>query len=223
MKTVAIVSGGMDSITMVYLLRSWGTDVRMISFDYGQKHDKELHFAVWHAYKLNLPHSVIDLKSLTHLLPSSSLTNETIGVPEGHYAADNMKSTVVPNRNMVMASIAAAVAVNDKADAISLGVHAGDHTVYPDCRPEFRAALQNCLRIANEGFIKPDFHVETPFIGATKADIVGFGTLLDVDYQRTWSCYNGRDLHCGKCGTCVERREAFRDAAIDDPTEYEEN
>lgn len=220
--SVAVVSGGMDSVTMLYMLAKNDRHPLVLSFDYGQKHVKELELASWHAARLGLTHRVIRLRDVSGLLGSSALVGGE-DVPEGHYAAENMKATVVPNRNMMMISIAAAAVINCKGDLLGVGVHAGDHAIYPDCRPEFIYHVEQTLRIANEGFISPLFQLFAPFVQVGKHDIVRFGTELGVDYSKTWSCYKGQDLHCGKCGTCVERKEAFELAKVEDPTEYETN
>jgi 7-cyano-7-deazaguanine synthase len=237
MKAIVVVSGGMDSVTALYLARVNADEVRMISFDYGQKHKKELEFARWHAEALGLQHDIVDLTSITHLISNSALTSQTrmvtgtevlvgkgfhdhIEVPEGHYTDESMKATVVPNRNMMMLSIAIAVAVNDKADIVVAGMHAGDHPIYPDCRPQFVRELTTVARTANAGFIADNFAIWAPFINVSKDVIVHEGVHLGVPYDRTWSCYKGEHLHCGKCGTCVERREAFQLAGVDDPTVY---
>ena len=150
------------------------------------------------------------------LLAGSALTSSEIEVPEGHYAEDNMKATVVPNRNMILLSVAAGWAISSKYDRIAYAAHSGDHAIYPDCRNEFAEALDGAIRLA-------DWHevsLYRPFVDMTKADIVSLGAKLGVPFEKTWSCYKGQDLHCGRCGTCVERREAFYLAGVDDPTTY---
>jgi len=218
--SVAIVSGGMDSVTVLYHLTTTGHQPLVLSFDYGQKHSKELEFAKWHADNLRLQHKIVNLTSVTELLTNSALVGEQ-EVPEGHYADETMKATVVPNRNAMMINIATAAAINHGAAVIAVGVHAGDHPIYPDCRPAFIQSIHATLMIANEGFIRPDFNIFAPFCYVSKAQIVTLGHALAVPYEKTWSCYKGGDLHCGKCGTCVERREAFQLARVVDPTVYE--
>jgi 7-cyano-7-deazaguanine synthase len=221
-KAVVVLSGGMDSATALYQAKADGFDIYAISFDYGQRHKKELDFAKLLANKAGVvEHHIVDLTSITKLISNSSLTNESIDVPEGHYASENMKLTVVPNRNMIMYAVAIGYAVNVKAKAMYVGVHAGDHAIYPDCRPEFIESLDVIAKIANEGFIEKDFQVKAPFVHKTKADIAKIGSELGVPYELTWSCYKGTEKHCGKCGTCVERREAFQLAGVTDPTEYD--
>lgn len=219
MKAIAIVSGGMDSVTLAYLLPSLGyTNLHLLSFDYGQRHKKEIQFAKLAAERLLARHSVMDLSSIGQLL-KSSLTDLSIPVPDGHYAAENMKSTVVPNRNAIMLSIAYGIAVAEQADAVAIGVHAGDHFIYPDCRPGFI----NAFRTMQEHAIRDMGNVSllAPFIDKSKADIVGIGSLLNVPYKDTWSCYRGGDVHCAVCGTCEERRFAFLNAKVKDPTQYD--
>lgn len=219
-KAIVIVSGGMDSVTLAYLLKSEGYNLYLLSFDYGQRHKKELRFAEQCAIDLQAEHSIIDLSGLKDYLTGSALT-DNIKVPEGHYAAETMKMTVVPNRNAIMLSVAYGVAVAQQADIVAIGVHAGDHFIYPDCRPRFIAAFDLMQSFAIEGFGKTELKLYAPFISLNKQDIVTFGTKLEVPYERTWSCYKGGDVHCGKCGTCVERKEAFELANVDDPTVYE--
>jgi 7-cyano-7-deazaguanine synthase len=220
--SVAIVSGGLDSVTMLYLMvKNYKWAPLVLSFDYGQKHSKELEFAKWHADQLGLQHKIVDLASVSQLLTNSSLVGEA-EVPEGHYADENMKSTVVPNRNMIMISIAAAAMVNHEANYIGIGVHAGDHPIYPDCRPEFVRSAHTAITKANEGFLDEDWILYAPFQYMGKHSIVAIGHEFDVPYAQTWSCYKGGELHCGKCGTCVERKEAFELAQVNDPTKYED-
>ena len=219
-KTVAVISGGMDSVTLAYMLQHEGHDLTLISFDYGQRHKKELLFATECAKQLGVPHHIVDLSCLNPLVANSSLTNKDIDVPDGHYAAETMKQTVVPNRNSIMLNIAAGLAVSIGARHIATGVHGGDHYIYPDCRPAFIKSLDTLLTIANEGFIDTKFTVIAPYLYWTKADIVTVGEMVGVPWAETWSCYKGGDIHCGACGTCFERREAFIDAGVADPTLY---
>jgi 7-cyano-7-deazaguanine synthase len=222
-KAVVVLSGGMDSATALYQAIKDGFDVYTISFDYGQRHKKELSYAKQLSRTAGaIEHHIVDLTSITNLISNSSLTNEEIEVPEGHYAAENMKLTVVPNRNMIMYAVALGYAVNIKAKTMYVGVHSGDHAIYPDCRPEFIELLDKIAKVANEGFIDKDFQVKAPFVHITKTDIAKLGSQLGVPYELTWSCYKGGEKHCGKCGTDVERKEAFRLAQVPDPTEYED-
>lgn len=223
MKAVAIVSGGMDSVTLAYKLKADGVDdLHMVSFDYGQRHRKELQYAQVIAGELNAQHDIIDLSSITKFLTGSALTDtHHVDVPEGHYADESMRLTVVPNRNAVMLSVATAIAVAEGAAFVATGVHAGDHPVYPDCRPEFVVAMSQAMQLGNAGFAAPGFTIEAPFVHISKANIVSEGDHLSVPWQMTWSCYKGGEHHCGVCGTCVERREAFSLAGVVDPTLYE--
>lgn len=216
-KVVAIYSGGMDSTVLLYHLRARGYDVAALSVDYGQRHRKELESARSICASLGLPHEVADMRGITHLLQGSSLTTAGLEVPEGHYAEESMKATVVPNRNMIMLSVAIGYAISLRAGYVAYGAHAGDHTIYPDCRPEFAAAVNTAAMLA-------DWHrVEllSPFVKMTKAEIARLGAELSVPFGMTWSCYKGGERHCGRCGTCVERAEAFSLAGVPDPTDYE--
>jgi 7-cyano-7-deazaguanine synthase len=219
-KAIAVVSGGLDSVTLAYLLHSEGYELHLLSFDYGQRHRKELEYASQCATRLGAEHQIVDLSGIGSLLKGSALT-DNIEVPEGHYAAPNMAVTVVPNRNAVMLAVAYAVAVAEKADIVSAGFHSGDHPIYPDCRPDFVEAFEAMERIATEGHAEASLHLYAPFVRINKQDIVAIGFRLGVPFQGTWSCYKGLERHCGKCGTCQERREAFALAGIADPTEYE--
>jgi len=220
---IAVVSGGLDSVTMLYDLAYSGYDVDVVSFNYGQRHAKELKQAWAITSMLGLGHRIIDIPSFGFAVSSSGSSLVDIAhseVPEGSYDAENMKATVVPNRNMVMLSMAAGVAVATKARFIATAVHAGDHAIYPDCRPGFISSLQTAIKIGNEGFIHPEFEVRTPYIYRTKADIAKRAGELGVPIEKTWSCYKGGDIHCGRCGTCVERLEAMHDAGVEDKTVY---
>ena len=216
---IAIVSGGLDSITLAYLFHSEGYTLHLLSFDYGQRHIKELAYAERCAKRLNATFDIIDLSGLNRFLKGSALT-DTIPVPDGHYAAPTMAITVVPNRNAMMLSVAYAVAVAEKAQVVAIGVHAGDHFIYPDCRPEFITAYDSMQRLATEGFGDPSLHLEAPFMHLGKHQIVQLGTTLQVPYADTWSYYKGGERHCGTCGTCCERKEAFALAGVADPTAY---
>jgi 7-cyano-7-deazaguanine synthase len=215
---ITIVSGGLDSTTLMYKIKEQGKTQRALSFDYGQRHSKELSYAMHNCMKLGIEWSRINLTSITSLL-SSALTSPDVPVPEGHYAAENMRSTVVPNRNAIMLSIAFGVAASCEAEKVAIGVHAGDHPIYPDCRPAFLDAFWNMEAFSLDN-LQDIPAVYAPFITDTKEGIVREGARLGVRFQDTWSCYNGDTVHCGVCGTCVERYEAFRNAGIADPTVY---
>ena len=213
--SVIIVSGGLDSITLLYDKAE--TIALAVSFDYGQNHGaKELPFAAHHCRKLGIPHITIPL-SFMHRYFKSSLLDGAEAIPEGHYAEENMKSTVVPFRNGIMLAIATGIAESHGLKRVYIANHGGDHTIYPDCRPEFIRAMDSAATAGT--FV--NVRIEAPYTNITKADIVRRGTALGIDYSKTWSCYKGADLHCGKCGTCVERKEAFKEAGVNDPTEYE--
>lgn len=222
-KAVVVLSGGLDSTTLLHHEIAQGWDCYAISFDYGQKHAKELSFATYQAGFTGNEHHIVDL-DFSYLFAesgSSLITGED--VPEGHYGEESMKKTVVPNRNMIMLSIAAGYAVSIGADKLATGVHAGDHFIYPDCRPQFIALTQEAIHTGNEGFISPSFHIDTPFIMHDKNWIAQRAFDLNVDIARTWSCYKGENLHCGRCGTCVERLEAIHSTGKADPTPYEDD
>ena len=218
-KAVAIVSGGMDSVTLAHLLDSEGYELHLVSVDYGQRHKKEISHAERCAERLGAAFDVADISGVGRLLSGSALTDD-VEVPHGHYAADNMAVTVVPNRNAIMLSVAYGVAVAQRAVLVACAVHAGDHYVYPDCRPGFVRAFDAMQKEAVEGFGHPRLRLHAPFVEKTKAEIVEIGAGLGVPYEETWSCYEGGKVHCGLCGTCNERREAFRLAGVADPTEY---
>lgn len=216
MKVIALLSGGLDSTVMADSILFRGDELKVMSVNYGQRHKKELEYAERWAKGHEVEHEIVDLYGLHRLLKGSSQTDEDVKVPEGHYAEESMKLTVVPNRNMIMLSIAAAWAISSGADAIAFAAHAGDHTIYPDCRPEFAQALEKAIGLADWRKVV----LQTPFIQISKADIVSIGTSVGTLFSQTWSCYQGDRLHCGVCGTCVERKEAFELAHVPDPTVY---
>jgi 7-cyano-7-deazaguanine synthase len=220
-KVIAIYSGGLDSTVLVYHLMEHYKEVELLTFDYGQRHRREIDAAMSFGNNLYLRHDLISLQPVGALLSGSSLTDLSVPVPDGHYADETMRITVVPNRNMIMLSIAAGIAISRDAPWIATAVHSGDHAIYPDCRVEFIQQLGQAIWIGNDGFFKSGFGIEIPFIGMTKAEIVARGTELGVPFALTYSCYKGGEKHCGTCGTCVERREAFELAGVPDPTVYE--
>lgn len=215
-KGVIIVSGGMDSITLLYARKE---DIALaVTFDYGSNHNKrEAELAKWHCEKLGIEHIIIPLEFM-HQYFKSSLLQGADAVPEGHYADENMKSTVVPFRNGIMLAIACGLAESRGLGSVFIANHAGDHAIYPDCRATFIESMSEAMAYGTYEHIK----VEAPFTSLTKSDIAHIGAELGVDYSKTYSCYKGGEKHCGKCGTCVERKEAFALAGIDDPTEYED-
>jgi len=216
MRTVLIYSGGLDSTVLLYHLRAEGHEVRGLGIDYGQRHRRELEAAAAICRQLGIEYRIADLSTLRPLLGGSALTDD-LAVPEGHYTDETMKQTVVPNRNMIMLAVAIGWAVSLRYDAVAYAAHAGDHTVYPDCRPEFAEAMDRAAALCDWHRVR----ILRPFIDKTKADLVRLGASLGVPFERTWSCYRGGEYHCGRCGTCVERREAFALAGVADPTKYE--
>jgi len=220
MKAVTLLSGGMDSTTLVYYLRNEGYDVHALSIYYGQRHIKELDYARQMCDRIHVRRNEIDLSDVGRLLSKSgsALVDNRVEMPEGHYSEASMSQTVVPNRNMMLLSIATAVAVAGGADIVAAAVHAGDHAIYPDCRPMFIEAMNEAATVATEGFWMGS--IVAPFVDKTKAEIAALGAELHVPWELTWSCYKGGQHHCGKCGTCVERQEAFHIAGVVDPTTY---
>ncbi len=211
-----IVSGGMDSITLLYEQRE--RIALGISFDYGSNHNaREIPFAELHCERLGIKHITVKLDFM-HQYFKSSLLDGADAIPEGHYADDNMKSTVVPFRNGIMLSIAAGIAESQGLSNVFMANHGGDHTIYPDCRPEFVSAINEATRLGTYANVT----VSAPYTNITKGDIARRGAALGIDYSETWSCYKGENKHCGKCGTCVERREALAEAGVEDTTEYED-
>ena len=216
MKVVVLLSGGIDSSTLLAKLIWEKHEVNALAFNYGQKHSKELEHAKLIADHYKVPLKVADISSIKELISKSSLTSDE-PIPEGHYADESMKSTVVPNRNMIMISLAAGYAWTIGASKVYFAAHSGDHPIYPDCRPDFVETLNNALLQGTDQRVG----VEAPFINIDKTEIVSLGNKIGVPYELTWSCYVGGDKHCGRCGTCVERREAFEKAGVEDKTEYE--
>src|SRR5690554_2595223 len=214
-KVVVIYSGGMDSFTVLHHALKQGHNVYALSFNYGQRHVRELDAAATVCQQLNVPHKIVDITAINSLLAGSSLTSD-IAIPEGEYEEDNMRSTVVPNRNMILLSLAMGYAVSIHAEAVYYGAHSGDHFIYPDCRPEFVEKMNSVSLIANYEPV----HIEVPFLHNTKAEILAAGLAMGLDYANTWTCYNGRDKACGKCGACVERLEAFAANQQTDPLPY---
>jgi 7-cyano-7-deazaguanine synthase len=213
MKTVLILSGGMDSATLLYDLVAHGDEVEAIGVNYKQRHGKELAYAADLCNGLGVRFDVLDLSSLSGFLTGSSQSDPNVPVPFGKYDEPSMKLTVVPNRNMFMLAAAGGVAIARKADRLAYGAHAGDHTIYPDCRPEFVDAMGRAFGLC-------DWHtlsLHAPYIDMTKGDICKRGAELAVPYEKTWTCYVGGDRPCGKCGSCTERAEAFEFVGIPDP------
>lgn len=215
--SLLVLSGGMDSTTLLY---DYADRIALaVSFNYGSNHNaREIACAAENCRRLSVPHLVIPLDFMGRYFHSSLLEGAD-AIPEGHYASDNMKSTVVPFRNGIMLAIAAGLAESRGLRHIMMANHGGDHTIYPDCRPEFVSAMNDAVRCGTF----PGITLWAPYTSLTKADIARRGAELGMDYSLTYSCYKGRERHCGKCGTCVERREAFALVGIPDPTIYEED
>ena len=205
----------MDSITLLYDHKD---EIALgISFDYGSNHNaREIPFAKMHCERLGIKHLTINLDFM-HQYFKSSLLDGADAIPEGHYADDNMKSTVVPFRNGIMLSIAIGIAESNELDQVFIANHGGDHTIYPDCRPEFINAIDSAATAGTYNNVK----VVAPYTSITKGEIAHIGKRLGIDYTETWSCYKGGEKHCGKCGTCEERKEALAEANIEDHTQYE--
>ncbi len=217
MDTIVICSGGLDSVSLAHKVAGEGTLRGLLSFDYGQRHVKEVKFAAACARRLGVPHKVVDISGMGAALSGSALTDD-VEVPDGHYAEETMKITIVPNRNAIMLAIAFGMAAAEKAEAVAAAVHGGDHFIYPDCRPGFVEAFQAMQDEALAGVA--EVQLNTPFLTGSKADVVTEGAKWGTPFAETWSCYKGGDVHCGRCGTCVERREAFHLAGVADPTAY---
>ncbi len=216
---VVVYSGGMDSFTVLHQASVDCEVVHAVSFNYGQRHSKELDMAYAVCLVNDITHHVVDLRSISKLIQGSSLTSN-IDVPEGHYSEESMKQTVVPNRNMIMLSLAVGYAVSIGCERVYCGVHAGDHAIYPDCRKDFFKAMNEVTLISNYTPVI----IHTPFIDWSKGDILTHSETLGLsadDYRMTWTCYKGLDKACGKCGACVERLEAFASVGWIDPLEYE--
>ena len=215
-KVIVIFSGGMDSITVLNKALEDGKTPMALSFDYGQRHKQELDYAARVCAELAIPHKIVDISAINQLIGGSALTSD-IDVPEGHYEEPSMKTTVVPNRNMILLSMAVGYAVSENATKVYYGAHSGDHAIYPDCRPEFVDKMNDVCAIANYEAIE----IVTPYLRVSKTAILTDGLRMGLDYGKTWTCYNGREKACGQCGACQERLEAFRDNGKTDPLDYE--
>jgi 7-cyano-7-deazaguanine synthase len=216
MKVCVLLSGGMDSVAAFYDALQEHDVTACLSFDYGSKHNaREIPFARFHAEKHGIPHHTISLDFIDRLFKSDLLKSGG-DIPDGHYAEESMKQTVVPFRNGIMLAVAAGFAESIGAEGVVIAAHSGDHAIYPDCREPFMCAMGEAIKegtYARIGLLRP-------FIAMDKSGIARRGIDLGVDFSQTWSCYKGGDLHCGVCGTCVERREAFLMAGLTDPTDY---
>jgi 7-cyano-7-deazaguanine synthase len=219
MKVLVLCSGGMDSVTALHWAARAHEVAGVVSFDYGAKHNpRELPFAAEHAAAVGASHAIIPLDFIGRHF-ASSLLKGAPPVPEGHYEDETMRQTVVPFRNGIMLAAAGGLAESIGAAGLVIAAHSGDHAIYPDCREPFMEAMAAALRAGTYAGIE----LLRPFIAMNKAAIAVEGARLGVDFSRTWSCYVGGAIHCGRCGTCVERREAFIDAGVNDPTEYADN
>ncbi|MCO6429346.1 MAG: 7-cyano-7-deazaguanine synthase QueC [Deltaproteobacteria bacterium] len=216
MKTVVCFSGGMDSTVLLYHLIAGGHSVKAISVDYGQRHRKELESAKSISQSLKIDHRILDLAGVGTLLKGSALTDRSVTVPRAEYDEQSLKVTVVPNRNMIFLSIAASWALSSGWDSIAIASHGGDRALYPDCRSEFLDAMRKALNLSDWN----NLELLSPFTGLSKAEICKLGSELGVPFEKTWSCYEGGPAHCGSCGTCRERRSAFKECGLLDPAPY---
>lgn len=219
--TLALLSGGMDSTSLIAVLIAQGKNVDAVSIDYGQRHSKELESARAVSEFYGIRHDVIDLSVLAASLNSALTSHDEIQVPDGHYTKETMRATVVPNRNAIMLMVAAGIAASRGHSSVATAVHAGDHFIYPDCRPEFIEAASHCAELGTATF--GDVQIKAPFVHISKADIAALGFEHSAPFNLSWSCYKGGENHCGRCGTCVERAEAFYMAGVEDPTTYDDN
>lgn len=212
--SLIVVSGGMDSVTMLYEYRE--RIALAVTFDYGSNHAKnEIACASLHCERLGIRHIIIPLDFM-HRYFTSSLLQGAEAIPEGRYDAENMASTVVPFRNGIMLSIACGMAESYGLKRVMIANHGGDHTIYPDCREDFIRKMSLAMTAGTDNKVE----ILAPYTNISKSDIARHGRMLGLDYSETWSCYKGGEVHCGKCGTCIERKEAMREAGIEDPTVY---
>ena len=213
---VVLHSGGMDSTTLLYEMVHRHGKERVVSLgvDYGQRHRKELFFAKTTASILGVDRRVVAMSSLADVIPGSSLTDRSVPVPHGHYEDESMRSTVVPNRNMILIAVATAVAIANDLNTVAYAAHGGDHVIYPDCRPGFLKRLGHAMELCHYDHV----YLDAPFMEWDKAMIAKRGKTLGVPWEYTWTCYEGGEIHCGACGACVERREALLGSP--DPTTY---
>lgn len=216
-KTVVVFSGGLDSTTLIYHLRAEGYLIRALSVDYGQRHSRELEAARLITGALGIEHRIIDLSGLSTLFGNNALTDHSVSVPCGEYSPDTIPVTTVPNRNMILLAIATGWAVATRCDSVAFGAHAGEYTPYPDCKPQFAAAMNAATHACDDTPVE----VLSPFVHWSKGDIVQRGTELGVPFQLTWSCYEGNAKHCGRCSTCLDRRQSFESCGLTDLVEYD--
>lgn len=218
---VVLHSGGLDSSTLLYGLRimepiNLRQEVKALIFDYGQRHEVEIKYALRFCDRHDIEREVVNLQAINKLIAMGSQAGR-VDVPLGHYADETMKATVVPNRNMIMLAVAVGHAIKLNYSEVYYAAHGGDHAIYPDCRPDFFHTLATAVELGNAW---TPVTLKAPFINSTKADIVKAGAVIGMPFDETWSCYRGESIHCGQCGTCVERKEAFQLAGVKDPTTY---
>ena len=221
-KAVIIASGGIDSSTLLYKMVDEGFSVYALTFIYGQRHLKEIDSAEIISNMLGIEHKVVDISSMNQLLQGSALTDKNIDVPEVPETVknyDTLKSTIVPNRNAIFLAIAIGYATSIGANHVFFGAHFSDRGVYPDCRKEFVEAFEISERLATDN---PDLVIDAPFVDSDKSEIVKLGDELGVPFTETWTCYKGGELHCGVCSSCRERKRAFVESGVVDPTGYEQ-
>ncbi|MHB0774135.1 7-cyano-7-deazaguanine synthase QueC [Halomonas sp. WWR20] len=216
LRAVVIYSGGMDSFTVLHRAIAEGFEIHALSFDYGQRHARELDVARHVCQQLGIAHQVVDIRAIHGLIGNSALTDTRRAMPSGDYNDSNLTATVVPNRNMILLSLAIAQAVNIGAPVVFYGAHGGDHALYPDCRPEFVERMNEVAAIANFEAVE----IRAPYLHSHKADILADGLALHLDYAQTWTCYLGEAEACGECGSCRERLAAFAAHGLSDPLPY---
>jgi 7-cyano-7-deazaguanine synthase len=216
---IAVVSGGIDSVTMAHQLAAQGHRLHVLSIDYGQRHRKELHYARAAASRLGAPYEEVDLRSANTIFRGSSLTDSSVDVPRVDQPTA-VNPNIVPNRNAVLLSVAFAVAVAEKADAVALGV--ADDVGPSDTSPEFLGLFRDMERVATRGSARPELDLLAPLVKLHKTGVIELGEELGVPWVDTWTCFRGQEVHCGVCAACSERRGAFAELRIEDPTKYNE-
>ena len=219
-KAVIIFSGGLDSTVLCYKAAADGLDIHALTIIYGQRHVKEIDSSKKTAELLGISHRVIDLSNVNKLLQGSALTDSSVEVPEVPETSEHfetLKTTIVPNRNAIFLSVAIGYSESIGANQVYFGAHHSDRGVYPDCRKEFVEAFETAERLATDN---QKLTISAPFVGMDKAEIVALGDKLGVPFENTWTCYVGGEIHCGSCSACNERKRAFRESGVNDPTEY---
>ncbi len=216
--SVVLLSGGLDSTTLLAKLAAENRRLIALSIDYGQRHKREIEAAKEICKTLGVELRIVDLTTLKNVFGSNSLTDDSVPVFEGNYDPESIKTSVVPARNLIFIAIATALAISEKCETIAYAAHGGDHEIYPDCRPEFAEKLDAVVQISAWHNVR----LERPFVALSKTEIVRLGNALSAPLSKTWSCYNGGEKHCGKCSTCLERKSAFAAANVQDPTIYAE-